>query len=184
MRYQWIPRIIMEERPIDLLEIGTWNGIRALDMLNAAPEGAKYYGFDVFEDGDEDLDKKEMNVKKHVSKDDVSITLNGYDIELYKGLTKDTLPEFYRQHGDHCIDFAFIDGGHSVETIENDWLYVSNLIRPGGVVLFDDYYTEMDITDKFGCNEIIKNLDYELLPDKDPVISGGYVQIAKWRNND
>jgi predicted O-methyltransferase YrrM len=36
------------------------------------------------------------------------------------------------------VDFLFIDGDHGVEAVRLDWEFYSQLVRPGGVVVFHD----------------------------------------------
>ena len=49
-----------------------------------------------------------------------------------------TLPEVSKNLPQ--MDFIYIDGGHSLETIKNDWDYTKNLMHKGTIVLFDDYW--------------------------------------------
>lgn len=179
MRYTQITDLLQELKPDTILEVGTWAGIRAREMMTAS--GASfYYGFDLFEDGTPEDDEAEFNVKPHYSLADVLDTFD-FPARLVKGYSTDTLPRFLEEMGPEGIDFAFIDGGHSVATIESDWRYVSQLIKPGGVILLDDYYSGMpeSFLDQFGCNRLADALQAEILPDADPVKGGGWVQIAK-----
>ena len=64
---------------------------------------------------------------------------NGHPtVELIAGATDDDA-EFVRRNGP-VFDFIYIDGGHSLETIRNDWTYSEKLMAPDGTVVFDDYY--------------------------------------------
>ena len=65
-------------------------------------------------------------------------------IKLIKGDTKQSLKQFKIKK----IDFVFIDGGHSIETIKNDWLNIQKLINKKSVVIFDDYYENKEISKK------------------------------------
>ena len=181
-RYAVIGEILSKEKPKSVLEVGTWNGRRAVEMMFAS--GAeRYFGFDLFESGTEEDDKREFNVKRRVSMMEVSKFLRRFpfDHELYRGNSKETLKQFLTEHGENSVDFAFIDGGHSVETIESDWHNVRQAVKPGGVVIFDDYYTDRDST-AVGCNRIVKDLDHEILPPADPVVGGGMVNLVLVRN--
>ena len=175
MRYSQLAQAVIEKQPKAILEIGTWNGGRAFELLSLAP-GAKYFGFDLFEEATPQTDREEMNVKAHFYKDIVERRLKsaGFDVFLYKGNTRETLKDF-----DEPVDFVWLDGGHSVETIRSDWENVKRCLAPGAVVYFDDYYTGPIDTTRFGCNEIVKDLKHEVLPDKDPVKGGGWVQIVR-----
>jgi len=116
------------------MEIGTWNGVHAYQMINIAKifhsnNDIYYYGFDLFED---------------------------------KGYTQQTLPKFINDYKDKInLDIIFIDGGHSIETIRSDWNCVKNLMNSKTIVIFDDYYRNKEdfIINKLGCNHIINSLD-------------------------
>ena len=62
-------------------------------------------------------------------------------------------------------DLVFIDGGHSVETVENDF----DRLRGCKNILMDDYYTPCnrglcpDVT-KFGCNQLVEKVRHWVLP--------------------
>lgn len=45
---------------------------------------------------------------------------------------------FSEPYGGPPIDFAFIDGMHLVEYALRDWLNVQKMMRPGGIIVFDD----------------------------------------------
>lgn len=173
MRYEQIYKLIREKQPQALLEVGTWNGTRAVEMLNLVPH-AKYYGFDLFEEATPETDREEMNVKAHHYMECILDKLTGFDAKLYKGNTRETLRNF-----NEPVDFVWLDGGHSVETVQSDWDNIKRCLLPGAVVLFDDYYTGPIDTTRFGCNEIVKDLKHEVLPDRDPVAGGGWVQIVR-----
>lgn len=178
MRYRQINDLAKEHNPSSIMEIGTWSGDRAIEMMTAG-KGLVYFGFDLFEKATHEDDTKEFNVKPHYSAIEVRSRLP-FPNKLYQGYSRDTLPVFLKEYGPGKIDFAFIDGGHSLETIEDDYGYVKDIVRPGGVIVFDDYYINApeDVTDKVGCNTLLKRLDFTLLPDVDPVVQGFGVQIA------
>ena len=174
MRYEQLLKAVRAKQPQAILEVGTWNGQRALEMLNLSPD-SQYYGFDLFETATPENDAMEMNVKPHHYCDKVFDRLTGYKVQLIKGNTRETL-RWFRQK----VDFVWIDGGHSVETIRSDWENIKPLLMDDAMVFFDDYYTGPQIdTTRFGCNEIVKDLKHEVLPDKDPVSGGGFVQMVR-----
>lgn len=178
-RYQQLIDLVIKNKPDAIMEIGTWNGSRALEMIQQVPD-AKYFGFDLFETANDETDETEKNVKPHHAAEDVAnlLQVNKVKAELYAGDTKETLPVFLKKHGEKSVDLIFIDGGHSVETIRSDWENAKKAIRQGGVIVFDDYYTDMPDLDKYGANAVLKDLDYTLLPIADPVKGGGKTQMA------
>jgi Methyltransferase domain len=88
---------------------------------------------------------------------------------------RDTLPNF-----NEPVDFVWLDGGHSVDTIRSDWEQVQRVLLPGAWVFFDDWYSGGQIdTTRFGCNEVVRDLRHLVLRDKDPVMGGGWVQMVR-----
>ena len=186
-RYNQIELILKYEKPKSILEVGTWNGHRAIRMCAAAGCN-RYIGFDLFGSATSETDKNEMNVKKHHSLEEVQDKLAraGIDALLVEGNTRETLPDFLHGYGGDVVDFAFIDGGHSVETIRNDYEVVRHLVKKDGVIIFDDYYANMpdgfDFT-KYGANDVVGRIaDATLLPSSDPVEGGGVTHLVVVRN--
>lgn len=178
MRYNQLIPLIEYHKPKTIVEVGTWNGFRAIMMATEAlkhHDEIEYYGFDLFEDATDETDEKELNVKKHYALADVESRLEdfqkknpGFKFCLVKGDTRETLKK-----DDWLGDFAFIDGGHSIETIRNDYEALKN----SKIVVLDDFYKGLD-TEKFGCNSLLKEVDHLVLPQADPVKGGGKVQMA------
>jgi predicted O-methyltransferase YrrM len=141
-------------------------------------------GFDLFEEASDETDEVEKNVKAHNNQEEVAERLNaaGVSYRLYGGNTRETLPAYTGP----LVDLAFIDGGHSVETIQSDWNEVRHLMKPGGIVIFDDYYEGMpeEDLDKWGANRVLEEAyatlkyDYTLSESRDPVVGGGVTRLA------
>lgn len=163
-------------------------------MALAAFENSKrvhYTGFDLFEDATFEIDRKEQNVKPHNNFDAVKKRLEDFagkmkedkktfTFTLLKGDSKETMPKAKKEL--KKADFAFIDGGHSEETILSDY---ENLIHVPVVVL-DDYYSK-DIDDKIpgddflGTNRLVESMEKTrifVLPSQDRVKDGGTVHLA------
>lgn len=173
MRYEQLLRAVLDLQPRSILEIGTWDGGRALQMLKLSP-GAEYHGFDLFETADAKTDEEEKNVKPHHSLDAVKARLGAYKAHLYRGNTRETLRDF-----NVPVDFVWIDGGHSVETIRQDWDNVRRCLLPGAAVFFDDYYSGGIDVERYGCNRVVESWSHVVLPMKDPVVPSGFVQMVR-----
>jgi len=182
-RYSNLLINILINRPRSIIEIGVYNGDRALEMIQAAKifnSKINYYGFDLFEDFQKKILKEEHSkIPSNVSL--IRKKLLDYGIvKLYKGYTERTLPKFFEKK--IIVDFIFIDGGHAIKTIENDWKYCSKMIDKDSLVIFDDYYLgNKNIITKFGSNktyEKINNNIYEkvLLPFVDKFDKRYYLQ--------
>jgi predicted O-methyltransferase YrrM len=174
-RYQELINLCHAIRPRRVLEIGTWNGQRATELC---AKGATYVGFDLFEEANDETDQEEKNVKPHHTKEEVSelLTSKGVEHELIQGNTRETLPAYEGEP----FDFVFIDGGHSIETIRSDWAEVQRMLdSDGAVVVFDDYYEEMEDTHLWGCNSLVDEMENVAFSQSaDPVIPEGKVRIA------
>lgn len=180
MRYQQLLPIIAKAKPKVIVEVGTWNGLRAIEMCTEAlkhQDSVHYTGFDLFEHASDETDARELNVKAHHSFKDAHARLRtfkndnpGFEFALYPGDTRESLRDVSL-----TPDLAFIDGGHSIETIRSDY----EALKGAKVIVFDDFYEGGPDTGKFGCNSLIGELkDTVILPQKDPVKGGGTVQMA------
>jgi predicted O-methyltransferase YrrM len=179
-RHTQLLQLIDLFQPKSIIEIGTWNGWNAVNMIRAAQKHhpiIEYIGYDLFEDATPETDAAEFNVKEPKDAGWVERKIKSKcpdaKVTLIKGNTRDTLKSA-------SADFAFIDGGHSVETIASDYL----ALRNSPVIVLDDYYSPDDMKrspdiDLVGCNELVCGLSrFKLLPIKDPMKDGGWNQMV------
>lgn len=186
-RYSNLLKIILKTKSSKILEIGVYKGLRSLEMIRAAQSfnsRVTFFGFDMFETFFEkkNILTKELS-KRPKSMKVINDLLKKYaNIKLIKGNTLDTLPKFSKKKK---FDFIFIDGGHSVKTIRNDWNCSKKLIHKKSIVIFDDFYSgDNKLIKKFGCNRIIQKLGkkyfIEYLKPKDYIPHlNVYVQLVK-----
>lgn len=173
-RYRHIYLILLSLRPKTILEIGVYRGIRSYEMISLANDlnsSIKYYGFDLFEKISKKKIKLELS-KQPSPKKEIEEKLNSFKntkIKLISGDTKITLKKFIKSKPK--IDFIFIDGGHSVNTILSDWKNVKKVMSKKSIVIFDDYYDDTKIIRKYGCNKVINEIgdefNFEILKSKD-----------------
>lgn len=147
-------------KPKTIIEIGTWIGDHAKEMIETALKhvGRVYYfGFDLFEhitdkqiteENSKQVKAEYLQVLSKLQK------INNAHVSLIMGNTKETLANQPAQ----LIDFIFIDGGHSLETIESDWKNIQKFIHDKTVIIFDDYY---DKDDTKGCRKLIHALSLD-----------------------
>lgn len=180
MRYEQLIKLIDLFRPRFIVEIGTHRGTRAVQMCQAAlryRNDVHYVGYDLFDETTPAIDAEELNIKA-MKADRLSAkaglsTLKkhapNFTFELVPGNTRETL------HGKTIMaDFAFIDGGHSVETIRGDY----EALKTSKIIVFDDYYTDGPDIEKFGCNKVVENFRHYVLPHRNKVDGGGSVQMV------
>ena len=196
-RYKLLAHIIRQYQPARVVETGTWVGQRAIEMALASFENRDdfhYIGYDLFEDNNEEINAKELNVKKTVNVADIKKHLTVFQkkmkkdknktftFELIKGNTNETLGDIGPQ-----ADLAYIDGGHSIGTVRNDY----NKLKHIPVLVFDDFFSEDErglcpSEDFMEVNKIIeetKNRKY-VLPSNDPVRDGGKTHLAVMLTSD
>lgn len=183
-RYLKLLDTVKEVKPQTIVEIGTWKGKTGKALINEAlryQNHVSYVGYDLFEDATNTNDQEEWNGKAECTLKETArgfeIMKQGcdlnFDYRLVQGNTLEVLE-------DHAVDFVWLDGGHSIETIRSDFDHVKN----SKLVVFDDYYVPekypdpIDIT-QVGCNALVAELDNVeiFVPD------GDYVGIAIWRGN-
>ena len=156
--------ILMSEiekyKPLNVLEVGVFQGVTSRNICEKLKiihgDNFSFTGIDLFEDTSKDLDKKEMTSKhnklsnplKHLlfniilkkdlnSLDAVNSLLKkfGASIKLLKGLSEIQLTKFDLEK----IDFVFLDGGHSYETVRKDLDLIITKLKKGKIIICDDY---------------------------------------------
>ncbi|XKT74485.1 MAG: class I SAM-dependent methyltransferase [Patescibacteria group bacterium UBA2163] len=131
-----------------ILEVGTWNGGRAVKMIKTAQKVSPvkdilYVGFDLFEELDNDMFEYEISKRPPQKKEvEEKLSKTGAHIELVQGNTLETLPAYVKNA--EPFDFIFIDGGHNVNTVRSDWNAVRQLMDKDTVIIFDDYWRNRD----------------------------------------
>lgn len=161
-RYGRLAEIIRAQNCRRIMEIGTWTGKQAERMTSEAakhhaPGEVEYYGFDLFDLQDDDMFEKEFAKRaRPMAEVEERLAKTGARIQLFKGNTLSSLPENVPNLPK--MDLIYIDGGHSLETIESDWRNVQPLMHEDTVVVFDDYWEGRDDA---GCKAIVENIDRE-----------------------
>jgi len=186
-RHHVIYEIIKRLQPKTIVETGVYKGKNAASMIGNASvatdsngEGIQYWGYDMFEDIDVDMSEKEFHTKglrkPQPTYDNVQKLISSAcpkaDINLIRGNTKDTLA--YTK-----AEFAFIDGGHSIETIKHDY----EKLKDSSVIVFDDYYRQGDTgkmpdVKQFGANFLLDEIDHFCVETRDGVFGEGKINLG------
>lgn len=155
-RYQNLAREIERVQARRMIEVGTCKGERARMMIAAAlahanPSEVSYFGFDLF---DVPPEKEFSGRTPPWPMEKVADRLHplGVNLILTKGDSRVTLPTQNIEN----VDLAFIDGGHSDETVRADFFNVLPLMRCGAPILLDDYW---NYPGGGGCNRLVDTLD-------------------------
>ena len=157
-RYSNILLLIFFYRPKSIVEIGVYKGVRSKEMIQAAKifnKNIEYFGFDLFEMINKKIQKKELS-KIPYSKKDIQNKLSKHaKVKLFKGYTKKTLDKLKNKK----VDLIFIDGGHRLSTIQNDWIKSKKFQKRNTIIIFDDYYlNNKKIIKNYGCNQVVNKI--------------------------
>jgi len=157
-RYSNILSIILYYKPKSIAEIGVYRGVRSREMIQAAKifnKNIEYFGFDLFEMINKKIQKKELS-KIPYSKKDIQNKLSKHaKVKLFKGYTKRTLDKLKNKK----VDLIFIDGGHRLSTIQNDWIKSKKFQKKNTIIIFDDYYlNNKKIIKNYGCNQVVNKI--------------------------
>tara|TARA_B100001057_G_C22654413_1_gene873386 strand:+ start:165 stop:797 length:633 start_codon:yes stop_codon:yes gene_type:complete len=152
--------LINKYKPRNFLEVGVLEGVTARNVCDLLYEiygnEFKYFGIDLF---GLDIEKNNFSEFTPISNnysnpfkyfyhkfitrknpntiEGVKHLLKKYEtsVKLYKGYSK----TFLQNIDLSIIDFCFLDGGHSYETVKNDLLIILKGIKKNSLVLIDDY---------------------------------------------
>ncbi len=171
---------ILLSRPNKFLEIGVFQGVTArniCELLNKIhKDNFKYIGVDIFE-LDEKLNNEiipDLNFKnpfkqiyhKYIKRENpyslisVKKLLKKFEknVEIIKGNSKEILPKIDLSK----IDYVFIDGGHSYETVKNDLNNCKAVVENKGTVLCDDYDLSYAPGVKEAIDEFVDKEKYDI----------------------
>ena len=196
-RYRQLADVIRHYKPKSIIEVGTWNGGRAIEMALAAFENQDeilYRGFDLFEDATSETDDEEFNLKAHNTQSAVIKRLQDFrakmmekkkvfTFEIGKGNSKEIL----KDRTDLDADFVLIGGGNSIATAKSDY----DNLKHNPIVVMDNFFREdeekLNAPEKYkGTNKVIDSLPKGkegqvrrwVIPSQDQVRNGGHTHIA------
>lgn len=129
---------------LEVMEIGTLFGLGAAVMYTF--RGSRASGMNLtlidplegdYEAGATDpgtgIEVSEAVVRKNLASLDVRAT----DFRIIKGLSTD--PEAIEAASDRLYDLILVDGDHSTAGVKADFETYGPLVKPGGLIVFDDY---------------------------------------------
>ena len=148
----------LRQKPVQILEIGSWEGRSALFFLNYLPL-SRIICIDPFEGNLE----HQINpyfadlARKSEARLDLNLAAFSDRVEKIKGSSADILPQL--GVAGRKVDLAYIDGSHIAADVYRDAVLTSPLMVPGGMVVFDDYEWSMVEADvespKLGINAFL-----------------------------
>jgi predicted O-methyltransferase YrrM len=128
----------LREKPVRILEIGSWEGRSALFFLNYLPR-SRVVCIDPFEGNVEHrLDPyfRELAFKTE-AQFDCNLAAFADRVEKIKGSSTAALPTL--GIAGRRFDLAYIDGSHMAADVYSDAVLTWPMMEAGGIVIFDDY---------------------------------------------
>ena len=184
---------VKNKRPKIFLEVGVFHGVTARNICELLykihKDDFKYIGLDLFEENEENKSEVIPNtnfsnplkniyfkyIKKQnpYSKEAVEDLLKKFknNVNLIKGNSNLVLKKIDMSK----VDYVFLDGGHTYETVKNDLECCLEVIRLNGTILCDDYNFGHLPDVKNAIDEFVKknNLNCQILCD------GRFARIEK-----
>ena len=185
--------LILNKRPKVFLEVGVFHGVTArniCELLNTIHgDSFKYIGLDLFEENDENKNEIIPNTKfknplktiyfKYIkrqnpySKIAVEELLNKFkeNISLIKGNSNTVLQKIEMSK----VDYVFLDGGHTYDTVKNDLNCCIEVVSSSGTILCDDY----DLVQAPGVKKAIDEFVNENKFNCEILCNGRFAKIEK-----
>jgi predicted O-methyltransferase YrrM len=160
----------LRERPVRILEVGSWEGRSALFFLNYLPR-SRIVCIDPFAGNVEHHQDPYFAALALKSEAQFDANLAGFEsrVDKRKGSSTDVLPEL--GVAGRRFDLAYIDGSHMAADVYRDGVLTWPLMDPGGIVIFDDYGWELMDDEherpKLGIDAFLKT------------IAGGYRELHR-----
>jgi predicted O-methyltransferase YrrM len=137
---------IDEQQKLQIVEIGVYEGASSCfwsDFYLNNPD-SRLISIDPFTGSEEHLkepekypglSKLEVTARENIAKSD-----NAGKVEIIKGYSHLIYPHLSYRYGENpWIDVLYIDGAHDSISVARDITLYVPMVKPGGVVFFDDY---------------------------------------------
>ncbi|XP_077579374.1 transmembrane O-methyltransferase homolog [Stigmatopora nigra] len=122
-----LDRLLMEQSPLTILELGTHCGYSTVLMARALPMGAKIYSVE--------MDQRNAAIAEKV------IRLAGFDdgtVELIVNPSDEVIPRLRSDFGLESLDLVFMDHWKKCYCTDLQMLEGSGLFRKGSIILADN----------------------------------------------
>jgi predicted O-methyltransferase YrrM len=129
------------------LEIGSFEGRSATWLLEniLTNKTSKIVCVDTFDGSVEHIDDPELNKLLPTLYDTFCHNISSFadQVIIKRGKSQEIL-----KHMDQLFDFIYIDGDHTAVAVLEDAVLSFALLKPGGILIFDDYMWGVDLADK------------------------------------
>ncbi len=128
--------------PSVIVEIGSFEGASAcwiLDNLMQHPD-ARLYCLDTFEGGIEHTAEQRQSIEQRF-RHNIALTGKAQQVETLVGRSDNGLVQLLSRGVQ--ADFIYVDGSHQAADVLTDAVLAWKLLKPGGLLVFDDYLWPM-----------------------------------------
>ncbi len=142
-------QLIDQVSPSAFLEIGAFEGRATAYLIEkvGTQRPIEIHCVDTWEGGVEHAPSMMPDVERRFHENVALATArasNRVDLVKHKGTSARMLPELIAAGRAGTFDFVYIDGSHQAPDVLLDAILGFQLLRPGGVIVFDDYLWHME----------------------------------------
>lgn len=130
-----LSRVFNRADPLNILEIGSWEGRSALFLATYFPR-ARLTAVDTWAGSDEHLCST-ANLSDLEARFDHNLSAFAYRVSKHKGMSALVLPELLSAGRQY--DLIYVDGSHLADDVLNDAVTAWRMLPQGGVIIFDDF---------------------------------------------
>ena len=151
------------------VEIGTWKGRSIMYLAEKIKESGKeikLFGIDTFEGSESSPAMGDIQEMKKMSKDHLyNLYLKNIEpLKDYIHTIRGNSKLVHDQFEDESIDFLFIDGDHSYESIKQDIFLWYPKVKIGGIISGHDYVDGLGYGVIQAVKECFSDRDYKVWP--------------------
>jgi len=126
-------------RATHVAEVGVWKGEFAAAILSTCPSVSTYYMLDPWRHLDDW--NKPANVSRAAFEEIYAEAMSRTEFAApRRRVLRGTTLEIIDDIGDQSLDFAYIDGDHTLKGVATDLIAIRPKMRVGGFVAGDDFY--------------------------------------------
>ena len=142
--------------PLRILEIGCFEGRATTWLLDNMMDHPKSVIFciDTFR-GSHEHNPSQVGEMEQKFQFNMGVSRWPEKVRLLKGDSRFVLPALCRDS--QAFDIVYVDGSHATLDVVNDGIYSLHLLKPGGVIIFDDYNWTDPV---FGNQPVKKAVDF------------------------
>lgn len=148
----------MQKKRGVIVELGSWTGGGALLMAPFLIRKKSFHAVDTFNAHlmPDEYVQNYLKGRKHLDVFNENISPIKKRVVVHQGLTNDVAAAWPKGL---AIDLLFIDADHSYKGVSEDWRNWRPFVRKGGIIVFHDYYFDVDKYGHAGVRKFVDELN-------------------------